>query len=220
MLSSSQQQPSQTQKPIFSQNPLKFMINNEYSGTLHINNLNHINKLYDVVRDALIQQNSQNVSLPSETQSKSNNIFFTTTQPVTSGTVLFATHNPNNPKPVHTSNSHNQTFKTNKLFSTVKGQKIFNIIKEPNNKLRKSVKIVYNNDDKNIDDLNHNYNYNNYEYSEDNREEHFKAQDKYYENREEEYNDNGEEEEKLNGDEVNENLFEDDYNPTWANMFK
>lgn len=127
------------QRPIFSTNPLKLMINNEYSGTLHINNLLHMNKLYEIMKEALLLESQNNFNL---------------------------TGNFNQEK---------------RIFLTVKGQKIFNIIKEGNpvNK-RKSVKIVYNNDDEE-------YGYDNYE--EEEKEEEFQKNeyDEYeYEELEEE----------------------------------
>jgi hypothetical protein len=104
--------PQPYQRPVFTQNPLKYLINNNYSGSLHINNLHHMNKLYDMMKEALLNDGSGHVM-----------------QPVAPGQI-FTTTNTNKPR----------------VFMAVKGQKIFNIIKE-NNPVRKSVKIIYNEDD-------------------------------------------------------------------------
>src|SRR5690606_32971139 len=106
-----------------------FMINNQYSGTLNINNLNQINKLYEMMKEAILHQNT--VQAVAYNPPVIHNI-----QP---GQVLFTTTNMANP---------NANPQPKKMFMTVKGQKIFNIIKESNvkeNNRRKSVTIVYDN---------------------------------------------------------------------------
>lgn len=110
------------QKPVFSQNPLNFMINNEYSGTFAIRNLNHINKLYEMMKEALIQQN-----IPTQ----NNNVAFNT-----GPTTLFTT-----------TNMSNLGSKPFKLFTTSKPNKIFNIIKQPNySNRKKNITIIYDNE--------------------------------------------------------------------------
>jgi hypothetical protein len=124
------------QRPIFSSNPLKMLINNDYSGTLHLSNLQQMNRLYEMMKEALLQESQTNIN--------------------------YTTSN----------------FTERRIFMTVKGQKIFNIIKEGNtlNK-RKSVKIIYNNDDEE-------YAYENYD-EEDEKEEEYKQDYEEYEEYEE-----------------------------------
>ena len=115
------------------------MILNEYSGTLDILNLQQINKLYDIMKEALIQE--------------SNNSNTIITTPQTSGQIFatfVTTHNGAHPI-FATTNSSFPLNKPNKLFVTTKPNKIFRIIKEPNvSNRRKMVKIIYNNEENNI----------------------------------------------------------------------
>lgn len=91
------------------------MIDNPFSGTLSANNINRINKLYEMMKDALIQQ-TISVGLTS-CYAKGNGIpIFTTTNMADKG----------NPA---------------KMFYTVKGNKIFNIVKHPNQR-RKTIMIL------------------------------------------------------------------------------
>jgi hypothetical protein len=115
------------QRPIFSQNPLKLLIANPFSGTLHINNLQHMNKLYEIMKEALLQDSTNHANpTPSYLPGQ---IFATTNTANTGGAGT---------KP--------------RLFMAIKGQKIFNIIKENNSNnnntgdRRKSVRIIYNNE--------------------------------------------------------------------------
>lgn len=192
------------QKPIFQQNPLRYLINNNYSGTLNINNLNHINKLYEIMKEAVIQEtNNQilnnNIQNPPAVSYPPNAIFATT----------------------NTLNTHIQP-KPNKLFVTSKGQKIFNIVKEvnPNNR-RKSVKIIYKNEEYNDE-------YNQQEPAQDEyhyQEEHLKENqypikhEDYYDNPQEEY-----QEEILDQDEENKedehDIFNEEFPRFYNNMFK
>ena len=60
------------QRPVFTINPIRFILNNQYSGTMTLNNLLEINKLYELMREGInnqinsgnnnlyIQQNRQN----------------------------------------------------------------------------------------------------------------------------------------------------------------
>ena len=49
------------QRPIFSQNPLKFILYNQFSGTMCLNNLCEINKLYEMMKESInIQMNTNN----------------------------------------------------------------------------------------------------------------------------------------------------------------
>lgn len=93
---------SQIQKPVFHSNPLKMLAVNTYSGTLHISNLTHINKLYEIMRDALICENNQQ-------QQEGGSIY--------QGYNMEA-------KPLTMSN---------KIFTSMKGQKIFHIYKDTSN---------------------------------------------------------------------------------------
>ena len=44
------------QKPIFSQNPLKLILYNQYSGTMTLNNIYEINKLYELMKEGINNQ--------------------------------------------------------------------------------------------------------------------------------------------------------------------
>ena len=48
----------QTYKPIFQINPLQMLINNNYSGTLNIQNLIQINKIYEMMKESILQENN------------------------------------------------------------------------------------------------------------------------------------------------------------------
>lgn len=179
------------------------MIGNKYSGTLHINNLTHLNKLYDIMKEALMQDNTINmgdhglVNPYSSTLSSNgyyNNINSLTGQPGQ---------------------------KPHKLFMTVKGQKIFNIIKDsvqPNR--RKSVQIVYNNED--YGENNHKYGYP-YETMGQNMKEddytHNEKDDGYYEQAREEDNENEEQVDEEQPNPEGQDYIYGNY-PSWTNMFK
>ena len=47
-------------RPIFQQNPLKFILNNQFSGTMCLNNLCEINKLYEMMKESINNQMSLN----------------------------------------------------------------------------------------------------------------------------------------------------------------
>ena len=48
------------QRPIFSQNPLKFILYNQFSGTMCLNNLCEINKLYEMMKESINNQINMN----------------------------------------------------------------------------------------------------------------------------------------------------------------
>jgi len=183
------------------------MMKNEYSGTLHINNLININRLYEMMKEALIQEsNNNNINNQN-----------TTPAPATFNhqghTVLFAT--------INTKNQINPPIiinKPNRLFITKKGQKIFNIIKEPhaNNRI-KTVRIIYKNEEEQSNNENYNYNYG--------AEEEDLKDDAYENNKKEEYYENAEEDEEYennyeNPNEQNDNYFGSSAYPQYYNIFK
>ena len=47
-------------RPIFQQNPLKFILNNQFSGTMCLNNLCEINKLYEMMKESINNQMNLN----------------------------------------------------------------------------------------------------------------------------------------------------------------
>ena len=47
-------------RPIFSQNPLKFILFNHFSGTMSLNNLLEINKLYEMMKESINNQMNMN----------------------------------------------------------------------------------------------------------------------------------------------------------------
>lgn len=129
-------------------------------------------------------------------------------------TVLFATINTKNQ--INPPSSIN---KPNRLFVTKRGQKIFNIIKEPHSNNRiKSVRIIYKNEEEQLN--NYNDNFNNYpnEIQEEAEEE------QYVNNKKEEYYENLEEEQGFESNydpnEQNENYFGSSAYPQYYNIFK
>lgn len=94
------------QKPILNENPLKSVLNNLYSGTMTINNLLHVNRLYEKLNEGLMQQGQVNMG--------SHQI-----QGINNGTLK------HNAKP-NASNNGNKM----KFFVTTKGKKIFEIKKD------------------------------------------------------------------------------------------
>lgn len=123
----------QISKPIFHTNPLKMLLNNNYSGTTDIKNLIQINKIYEIMRESIMQENNlqnqqqqNNLNNPMNTGNNFNmsmnnpfSVSTNTNQPLNlqGVTNIFTTVKPN----------------SNKIFMAVKGQKIFNIIKDNNN---------------------------------------------------------------------------------------
>jgi hypothetical protein len=154
-------------------------------------------------------------------------IFATTNVGPSKPPVLFATTNTQRPKTETTStmnNIPNSSISTSvkpqvKLFTTFKGKKIFNITKEPIYK-RKSVKIIYKNEDDYLQPISATQY--NYDYIDEVKEENFNniKNEEFYDNREEEYleEDIGEEENKIE-DENNDNLFGNAY-PSYMSIFK
>lgn len=202
------QQPIITQKPIFAQNPLRLMANNKYSGTLHISNLNHMNKLYDIMKEALMQDNNINMG---------DHGLINPYHPSIASTSYYNHSTPNL--------SGQTNAKPNKLFITVKGQKIFNIIKEVNQtNRRKSVQIVYNNDEYSGNNANPNYDYEYEEQAQLNKDDEYIQNEKeegYYDHAREEDNENENEEvieEEQNHQEGHDYIY-GNY-PSWTNIFK
>jgi hypothetical protein len=226
-VSQSQQIVAPTQRPIFAQNPLTFLIDNEYSGTLHINNLVHVNKLYELMKEALLQENNinnaaANLTTPGTNSANINSSNIINTNNMNQSrpqTVLFTTTNTN----TKSASSSNLISKPNKLFDTVKGNKIFNITKEPhpNNRI-KSVRIIYKNEEEYINNPNNHHNYN-YEYQneEENKEDHFiqHKQEEFLENREEEEEIPNENEEEYYENHPEEENYFGSY-PKFMNFFK
>lgn len=106
-------------RPIFPNNPLKMLLTNNYSGTTAIQNLSHINRIYEIMKEAVTQENNQQIPHNLNHSLNSSNIIQNNTQ--------------NLPINLHGNTNIFQTVKPNKLFMTIKGQKIFNIVKESNN---------------------------------------------------------------------------------------
>jgi hypothetical protein len=106
-------------RPIFQINPLKMLLTNNFSGTTKIENLTQINKIYEIMRDAVAQENNQ----------QHNNL----NNSINSGTNIIKSA-PLQSHPINLHNGGNifTTVKPNKLFMTIKGHKIFNIVKENN----------------------------------------------------------------------------------------
>ena len=77
------------QKPIFSQNPLKLILYNQYSGTMTLNNIYEINKLHELMKEGMSNQlyisnnnGYNNIINPNTKYQKDNNNF---TQPNSNG---------------------------------------------------------------------------------------------------------------------------------------
>jgi hypothetical protein len=121
----------QITKPIFHTNPLKILLNNKYSGTTNIQNLIQINKIYEIMRESILQEN--NLHNQNQQQQTINNMNLNGS---VSNYNINSTNN-NNINPNQSLNIHGNSniftiVKPNnvKLFMTEKGQKIFNIIKD------------------------------------------------------------------------------------------
>jgi len=210
----------QQTKPIFYTNPLRHLINGSQSGTIQSRNLNYLNKLFEMMKDAIFydsEQNRINYSNPNNVnysfnlQNESSNNAFN----INSGTHIF------------------QTIKSvNKPILSIKGQKIFNIVKKNNHSNKRSVKIIYTNNEENNENSNKYYNVNNanYEYEyrnhdeidNDERVEKFDNEEELYEHSVENYNTQGEIGEE-NFEEENKNDQNDDYfnsYSSWKYIFK
>ena len=73
----------QNVRPIFQENPLKYMIDNSFSGMVNVDNVNQINMLYDLMKKGIIQQNTVKYSYNNNvntnlTKQKQNMLFVTT----------------------------------------------------------------------------------------------------------------------------------------------
>jgi hypothetical protein len=98
------------------------MAGNKHSGSLNFNNLYHLNYLYSILRNSFNAENNQSSAATVNTSG-----------------LIFNVNNPNNPSPKPFILSKQKFFK---------GQKIFNISKESNPfNRRKTVKIIYNDDE-------------------------------------------------------------------------
>ena len=195
------------------------MINSYQSGTIQSGNLNYLNKLFQMMKDAVFYDSEQNrinylnpsnVNSSSNPQNQSSNNAF-----INSGTHIF------------------QTIKSvSKPITSIKGQKIFNIVKENNHSNKRSVKIIYINNEENNDNSNKYYNANNmnyeYEYQHQNEMDNNERVDKYeneeefYEHDNVNYNTQGEIGEE-NFEEENKNEGNDDYfnsYSSWKYIFK
>ena len=149
--------PAQTvifQKPVFAQNPLRMISENEFSGTLHVNNIKNINSLFEVMKLAQANENLIN------NINNNTNVIPNKPLPPTTNSIFLINNCKNT--------SAQQMYDKKPTFITFKGNKIFNIIKDTsnsnynnqsNNNRIKSVKIIYK-DDLNI---NNNIEHNNEE---------------------------------------------------------
>lgn len=120
-------------RPIFQENPLKYMVNNFYSGTTNINNINQINQIFELMKKGITQQNTPNYGYQNSAHNSYSNLH---SNQGNSHVVFFKTTNnfsTSNTSP-NSSNSGNSTQqKPNVLFVTTKGKKVFDIIKETSN---------------------------------------------------------------------------------------
>jgi hypothetical protein len=113
--------------PIYTENPIKLMLNNEFCGTMNFKNLNEINSVYQVMRHhQIISDNNTRLNNYNE-YNKENTIVV---KDIASG--------PKTP-----------------TFNYSRGDKIFNIIKDNNHPRRKIVKIIYEDSDCNNEDENY-----------------------------------------------------------------
>ena len=113
----------QNVRPIFQENPLKYMIDNSFSGMVNVDNVNQINMLYDLMKKGIIQQNTVNYSYNNNVNTNSHVVFF------------------------KTSNANLTQQKQNLLFVTTKKKKVFEIIKNDSNSTlntNETQKIEYN----------------------------------------------------------------------------
>ncbi len=173
-----------------------------------------------MMKEALVQENGNNYPY---------NTGYNSSHP---GGMLFTTSNPNVSKPLFSTTNSVKLFdntKPNKLFITVKNKKIFNIVKDPiPNNRRKSVRIIYKNeDDYSSNDIHRNYEY---QYDDDMRlknDGYDDMRELQYENEMEQVNEEEpepeiNEEEEFNGSVKNEahhSIFESNYT-SFFNIFK
>lgn len=103
----------QNVRPIFQENPLKYMIDNSFSGKMNVDNANQINMLYDLMKKGILQQNTVSYSYNNNnSNANSHVVFFKTSSNV---------------------NKANTQQKQNLLFVTTKKKKVFEIIKHDSN---------------------------------------------------------------------------------------
>ena len=137
----------QNVRPIFQENPLKYMIDNSFSGMVNVDNVNQINMLYDLMKKGIIQQNTVNYSYNNNVNTNSHVVFF------------------------KTSNANLTQQKQNLLFVTTKKKKVFEIIKNDSNSTlntNETQKIEYN-----TQIQNENYDNNNVIYENKNLDSHY-----------------------------------------------
>jgi len=157
---------SPIQKPLYTYNPLRLVIENEFSGTLHVTNINNINNLYNLMKQNQYFENTNNNCLNNNLTSSNINSL-----PSTNNTGLgIRSIIPSNP-----------SFHIEKkpTFVTIKNNKIFNIIKENSNfnnnhssniNRIKTVKIIYKEDNASMNNYENNIEMNannNYDEEED-----------------------------------------------------
>jgi hypothetical protein len=195
------------------------MFNSYQSGTMQNINLNYLNKLFEMMKDAIFFDSEQN-RIPNFNSNSLNNYNFNN-QTTTNSLILNAGSNIF------------QTIKsTNKPNTSIRGQKIFNIVKENNHSNKRSVKIIYINNEENNENSHGMYNLNNVNYEFvynandlDNQEslnEKYESEVEFYENDVENYNTQGEMGEE-NFEEENKNEVNDDYfhsYSSWKYIFK
>lgn len=132
----------QNVRPIFQDNPLKYMIDNPYSGTTTMNNINQLNQIYELMRRGITQQNTpsygyqNNSSHGSYSNSGSSINNSNSGANNSNGHVVFFRTTVNNQQPNSSPNSTNSSSisqtgqqKSNVLFVTTKGKKVFDIVK-------------------------------------------------------------------------------------------
>ncbi len=190
------------------------MFNSYQSGTMQNINLNYLNKLFEMMKDAIFFDSEQN-RIPNFNSNSLNNYNFNN-QTTTNSLILNAGSNIF------------QTIKsTNKPNTSIRGQKIFNIVKENNHSNKRSVKIIYINNEENNENSHGMYNLNNVNYEFvynandlDNQEslnEKYESEVEFYENDVENYNTQGEMGEE-NFEEENKNEVNDDYFHSYSSL--
>src|SRR5207248_587791 len=108
------------QRPVFAQNPLRMLSENDFSGTLHVNNIKNINSLFEVMKLAQINENLNNLNNINNSNTLTNIPPNKPSAPNTNS--IFIINNGKNPS--------GQVYEKKPTFVTFKGNKIFNIIKD------------------------------------------------------------------------------------------
>ena len=155
------------QRPIFSQNPIKFLMFNQFSGKMNLNNLYEMNKLYEMMKEGINNQfnnaANSNYNYNFNIMNNSNNININN-----SGPENFGKNEDNKYKNIILDKYYNDkeiVFKKNNITENIMSQgnkqPIFNIYNAYNNYNMNNINIINNNINYHINNMTNNINNNN-----------------------------------------------------------